>query len=168
MKNIVLTGFMGAGKNAIGKRLAQELNLKFVDTDDIIEKEKGITVSKIFKKFGEKYFRKLEKKVVKKVTQKKAQVISTGGGLILDQENVSNLTDNGVIICLWASPEVIRERTRRETHRPLLEGVSREKRIKELLDYRKPFYEKSADYIVDTSHLSVEEAVEKILKYLKR
>ncbi len=168
MKNVVLTGFMGTGKNAIGKRLVQELNLKFVDTDDIIEKKEGITISKIFKRFGEKYFRKLEKKVVKKITQGKDQVISTGGGVVLDQENISNLKKNGVIICLWASPGVIRERTEKEAHRPLLENVNREKRIKELLDYRKSFYEKSADYIIDTSHLTVEETVEKILKYLEK
>lgn len=167
MENIVLTGFMGTGKNAIGKRLAQELSLKFIDTDDIIEKKEGITISEIFEKFGEKHFRKLEKKVVKKVAQGKDQVISTGGGVVLDQENISSLGKNGVIICLWASPEMIRKRTEKETHRPLLEGVNREKRIEELLDYRKPFYGKSADYIVDTSHLSVEEVVEKILKYLK-
>ncbi|MBA7647470.1 Shikimate kinase 1 [subsurface metagenome] len=167
MKNIVLTGFMGVGKNAIGKRLAQELNLEFVDTDDIIVKEEGITISKIFKRFGEKYFRKLEKRVVKRIIQGENQVISTGGGVILDRENISNLKRNGVIVCLWASPEVIRERTEKEAHRPLLKNVNREKRIKELLDYRKPFYEKSADYIVDTSHLSVEKAVEKILKYLR-
>ena len=168
MKNIVLTGFMGAGKNATGKRLAQKLNLEFVNTDDIIEKKEGITIIQIFEKFGENHFRKLEKEVIKKVAQGKNRVISTGGGAVLAQENVSNLTDNGVIICLWASPEVIRKRTKRETHRPLLEGVSREERIKELLDYRKPFYEKSADYIIDTSHLTVEETIEKILKYLKR
>lgn len=167
MKNIVLTGFMATGKNAIGQRLAQELNLEFVNTDDIIEKKEGITITQIFEKFGEKHFRKLEKGVVRKVAQGTNRVISTGGGVVLDQENVSNLTENGVIICLWASPEVIRERTKEETHRPLLEGVSREDRIKELLDYRKPFYEKSADYIIDTSHLTIEETLEKILKYLK-
>jgi len=167
MENIVLTGFMGTGKNVIGKKLAQELGLKFVNSDDIIEKKKGIIISEIFEKFGEKHFRKLEKKVVKKVAQGKDQVISTGGGVVLDRENVSNLKKNGVIICLWASPEMIRERTEKETHRPLLEGVNREKRIEELLDYRKPFYKKSADYIIDTSHLSVEKVVEKILKYLK-
>ncbi|MBU4128907.1 shikimate kinase [bacterium] len=167
MKNIVLTGFMGVGKNAIGKKLAKELGLKFVNTDDIIEKKEGITITQIFEKFGEKHFRKLEKEIIKKVAQGKNQVISTGGGVVLDQENISNLTENGVIICLWASPEMIRERTEKETHRPLLEGVSREERIKELLDYRKPFYEKSADYIIDTSHLTVEETVEKILKCLR-
>ena len=167
MKNIVLTGFMGVGKNAIGKRLAQELNLEFVDTDDIIEKEEGITISEIFSRFGEKYFRKLEKRVVKRIIQGENQVISTGGGVILDRENISNLKRNGVIVCLWASPEVIRERTEKEAHRPLLKNVNREKRIKELLDYRKPFYEKSADYIIDTSHLTIEETVEKILKYLR-
>lgn len=167
MKNIVLTGFMGVGKNVIGKKLAKELGLKFVNTDDIIEKEEGITITQIFKKFGEKHFRELEKEVVKKVAQRKDQVISTGGGVVLDRENISNLKKNGVIIYLWASPEVIRERMKKETHRPLLEGVNREKRIEELLDYRKPFYKKSADYIVDTSHLTVEKIVEKILKYLR-
>jgi shikimate kinase len=168
MKNVVLTGFMAAGKNAVGRQLAQELSLEFVDTDNIIEKKEGITITHIFKKSGEEHFRKLEKKVIRKVAQGRNQVISTGGGVVLDQENISNLKKNGVIICLWASPEAIRDRTKKETHRPLLQGVNREKRIRELLDYRKPFYEKSADYIIDTSHLTVEEIVEKILKYLKR
>ncbi len=167
MKNIVLTGFMGAGKNAIGKRLAQELDLKFVDTDNIIEKEEGITITQIFKRFGEKHFRKLEKEVVKKVASGEDQVISTGGGVVLDQENISNLKKKGIIICLWASPEVIRKRTEKEAHRPLLEGGEGRRPIEELLDYRKPFYEKSADYIIDTSHLTMEEVVKKILKYLQ-
>lgn len=167
MKNVALTGFMGVGKNAIGKRLAQELNLEFVDTDDIIEKEEGITITQIFKRFGEKHFRKLEKEVIRKVAQGKDQVISTGGGVVLDRENISNLKKNGVIVCLWASPEVIRERMKKETHRPLLEGVNREKRIEELLDYRKPFYKKSADYIIDTSYFAVEKVVKKILEYLR-
>lgn len=167
MKNIVLTGFMGAGKNAIGQRLAQELNLKFVDTDDIIEKEEGTTISGIFSRFGEKHFRKLEKEVVKKVAQSGDQVISTGGGIILDQKNISHLKRNGVIICLWASPKVIRERTKKETHRPLLESVNVERKIEELLNYRKPLYKKSADYTIDTSQLTIKEAVKKILGYLK-
>lgn len=168
MKNIVLTGFMGTGKNAIGKRLAQELNLKFVDTDTIIEDEEGTTISEIFEKKGEEYFRKREKEVVKKVAQEESQVISTGGGVVLDEENVSHLRRNGFIICLWASPEVIEERTREETHRPLLEGEDRKKKIRELLAYRKTFYHKNADYMVDTSRLSVEEAVIKIQKQIKR
>ena len=168
MKNIVLTGFMGTGKNAIGKRLAQELNLKFVDTDTIIEKKEETTISEIFEKRGEEYFRRVEKEVVKEITQEENQVISTGGGVVLDEENVAHLRKNGFIICLWASPEVIEERTREETHRPLLEGEDRKKKIKELLVYRKSFYHKNADYMVDTSRLSVEEAVARIREQIKR
>jgi shikimate kinase len=168
MKNLILTGFMGTGKNAIGKRLAQVLHLEFVDTDDIIERQEGITISEIFERFGEKHFRKLEKKVIKKVARTQRQIIATGGGVVLDGENIRYLKENGIIVCLWASAEVIGQRTEKGSSRPLLETADRERTITELLEYRKPFYEKSADYIIDTSDLTVREAVEKITKIFEK
>ena len=97
-KNIILTGFMGSGKTAVGRILAEKLNVEFVDMDDLIEREQKMSISEIFSRFGEKRFRKLEKEVAGRVSQGKNQVIATGGGVVLSSENMANLKMDGIII----------------------------------------------------------------------
>jgi shikimate kinase len=162
MKNIVLTGFMGSGKSSVGVKLAEKLDMTVVDTDDEIEKESGTKISIIFSEKGETYFRQLEKDVVKKVSKRDDTVIITGGGVVLDKENIANLRKNGLIIFLHASPEVIYNRVKGESHRPLLQVKEPQKKIKELLDFRAEFYENN-DLMIDTSKLSVDEVVNKII-----
>ncbi len=165
--NIVLTGFMGVGKTAIGKKLSERLNMKYVDTDVMIKQNTGMTIPKIFKKFGEDHFRELETKAVKCVGMLDNFVISTGGGVVLREENMQELERNGVVVCLLASVEVILKRTSKTKNRPLLSGYEdAKKRIEELLEYRKPFYEK-ADFIVDTSELDTNTVVQKIIDFIK-
>lgn len=165
MKNIILTGFMGAGKSAVGKKLAERLSMEIIDTDDVIEQESGMKISDIFSQFGEDHFRKLEKMVVEEISTFNNHVIITGGGVVVNKENIENLRKNGIIVYLHTTPEVIYERVKSETHRPLLQAKDPMKKIKELLDYRAQFYANN-DIEVDTSNLSVDEVVEEIIKHL--
>ncbi len=158
MKNIVLVGFMGTGKSAIGRRLAKELKLKYVNTDEIIEEQERRPISEIFAKEGEPYFREIEKKVVREVSSMDGVVIATGGGVVLDSGNMENLAKCGVIICLNASPEVILERTKRYTLLNIPDPLAR---IKELLKERDPYYKK-ADFQVDTTDKRLEAVVKEI------
>ena len=163
MKNIVLLGFMGTGKTAIGKRVAERLEMEYLDVDNIIEKEAGMSISEIFSRFGEEHFRALESKMARKVSTYENKVISTGGGIVLRKENMDNLRQGSVLICLTARPEVILARTKKGHHRPLLEVDYPLTTIKELLAYRAPFYAQ-ADYSLDTSDLTIDQVVEEVIK----
>lgn len=165
-KNIVLIGFMGTGKSEVGKELAGRLGYRFVDTDELIEKREGISISEIFDKHGEPYFRKIENEIIEEVSRKERVVISTGGGAVIKQENRENLKRNGIMICLTASPEVINERTRNWGNRPLLKTDDPYKRIKKLLKEREPYYSE-ADITIDTSKLETSRVVDRILKEVK-
>jgi len=161
MKNIVLVGFMGTGKTVIARRLAEDTGMTYVSTDDLIETREGRTINSIFREDGEPYFRALEKEVVKEVAVKAGQVIDAGGGVVLDGENVDNLKKGGVVICLWAEPGTIYDRTREYGHRPLLNVDDPKGRIRDILEKRKPFYRK-ADFHIDTTDLAIDQAVERI------
>lgn len=149
MKNIVLFGFMGTGKSSVGKKLADDLGMKFVEMDGIIEEREKTTISDIFAKKGEPYFRLLERNLVKELSGLKGLVVSTGGGVVLDQENIKDFEREGILICLTAVPEEIFKRVKpacllkeRTEKRPLLDVGDPLKKIKELLDYRRPYYDK--------------------------
>lgn len=165
MKNIILVGFMGTGKTAVGKELAKKLKMKFIDIDDIIEKREGMGISDIFEQKGEPYFRDVEKKVAREVSKQSNLVIAAGGGVVINEENVKNLKSNGIMICLNASPDKILERTKRHTHRPLLNVPEPSKRVWELLAKRAQYYAR-ADYQIDTTNLTIDEVVQKILKII--
>lgn len=164
-KNIVLTGFMGAGKSTVGRRLANALKRNIVDTDDMIEADTGMEISEIFANHGEDYFRDIEEKVVAKASSLKNHIIVTGGGVVLREKNIQNLRRNGVIIYLHASPEAIYERVKNQSHRPLLQVKDPLGKIRELLEFRAPFYANN-DHVIDTSNLTVEEVVDEVLNYL--
>lgn len=164
--NIVLTGFMGAGKSTVGKLLARKMNLNLVDTDEEIEKKTGMSIPEIFEKFGEGKFREIEAEVVKEVSKLSKTIIVTGGGVVLKKENINELRKRGMVVYLHAEPEVVYSRIKEDKSRPLLQSGNPLKRIKELMEFRKPFY-KNYDIKVDTSDLSVEEVVDKIIKSVK-
>lgn len=166
MKNIVLTGFMGTGKTEVGRILSHRLGYPLVDADTEIEKEQGITITEIFKKYGEPKFREIESEMIKKLSEMKNVVISTGGGAVLRQENLDNLRKNGVIICLTASPETILKRTSNNNDRPLLQVENPLQKIKELLEFRRPYYEK-ADITINTEGKSPNEVAEEIIERIK-
>jgi shikimate kinase len=167
MKNIILIGFMGTGKTAVGKRLAASLGYRYMDTDVMIEERTGCTIADIFKNRGESFFREVESSVIQEIVRYKSSVISTGGGAAVDSNNLALLKENGLVICLKSSPEKIMERTeRKKDERPLLSKKEPLKEIKRLLEIREPYYEQ-ADWTVDTSKQSVAQVVAAIEKKLK-
>lgn len=146
MKNIILCGFMGAGKTVVGRELAKIMGCKFVDTDLLIENEQKIEIKAIFAARGEEYFRELEKEVCKKLGETKNSVISTGGGTLTFPENVEELKKSGKIVFLDASFETICERIGENTTRPLFRDLEK---AKALYNERKEKYLAAADYVVD-------------------
>lgn len=164
MPNIILLGFMGTGKTCVGKRLAERLKMEFLDMDDLIEEEEGRSISEIFERFGEAYFRDKESSICERVSRLDNYVIATGGGVVLREANIKNLRCNGILISLTATQEVIYERTSRSGKRPLLKENPRY-RIHKLLKAREPYYRK-ADWMLDTSSLSIDKVVDKIIEYI--
>ncbi|WP_449240706.1 shikimate kinase [Desulfoscipio gibsoniae] len=166
-KNIILIGFMGTGKSSLGRRLARRLGYKFVDTDSAIEEITGKTVEQIFRKDGEIRFRSEEKLLVRKLSGQSGLVVATGGGMVLEQENVDLLKQNGVLICLRAEPEVILKRVKNKKRRPLLSRGDLLENIIKLTKERESAYE-IADFSVDTSGLTFDEVLNQIRKFLQQ
>ncbi|MBI3592190.1 MAG: shikimate kinase [Nitrospirae bacterium] len=163
MKNIVLTGFMGTGKTEVGRILSQRLGYMLIDVDSEIEREQKLAITEIFRRFGEPEFRDMESDAIRRLSEMENLVISTGGGAVLRQENMDNLREKGVIVCLAASPETILKRTCSNNDRPLLQVDNPLQKIKELLDFRRPYYEK-ADIMVDTEEKTPLEVAEEIME----
>ncbi|MEZ4907746.1 MAG: shikimate kinase [Saprospiraceae bacterium] len=148
-KNIAMLGMMGTGKSTIGKNLAEKLNWEYIDTDRLIEAKEGITIKEIFDKYGEEHFRKLESDVLQSIFSKEKQVISTGGGIILNNENISMLKENCWNILLYGSPVNLAERTSTR-NRPLLEGKEKESEFQKIFDFRKNAYFRTADVLLSS------------------
>jgi shikimate kinase len=166
MKNIILIGFMGTGKTAVGRRLSMLLNMELIDVDTEIEKSQHMTINEIFRQFGEPRFREIETKMIQELSTRKDVIISTGGGAVLRQENMDILKRQGVIICLMALPETILKRTSHSSNRPLLKVEDPLVKIKELLHFRRPFYEK-ADIMIDTEGKTPLQIAEEIIKKIR-
>ena len=166
--NIALIGFMGTGKTVIGKALAKKLGKEFVELDSLIEQMAGKTIPEIFREDGEIAFRELEIEATKKVSQRINTIIACGGGLVLNKINIDRLRERGRIVYLTASLRVILKRTSNDAEeRPLLKVADPALTIRELLNFRKPFYERAADITVNTSRLNVDSAVAQIIERLK-
>ncbi|RBW70582.1 shikimate kinase [Bacillus taeanensis] len=163
MKAIYLTGFMGAGKTTIGKALSQALSIKGIDTDQYIEKKYGETIASIFAEQGEEAFRKYETEVLYDLPVENI-LITTGGGIILKEENRRFMKENGTVIYLHCDPEEILRRVADDESRPLLIG-DKEKQIKERLEARIAYY-LEADHVIDTTALTVDQVVKKIIDYI--
>ena len=165
--SIALIGFMGTGKTAAGKALAERLGKEFIELDALIELKAGKTIPEIFQQDGEIAFRGLEIGVTKEVSQRKNAVIACGGGVVLNKINIDRLKEECLIVYLTASPRVILKRTSGDENRPLLKTTERALRIRELLKFRKPFYERAADITINTSKLDITSVVEQIINKLK-
>lgn len=166
--SIALIGFMGTGKTAVGKALAERLGKEFIETDALIEAKAGRSIPEIFRRHGEIAFRELEIEVVKEIAGRDDAVIACGGGVVLNKINIDRLARKCVIVCLKASPAVIARRTSGGGgNRPLLAADDRMAQIKELSSYRRPFYQRAADLEINTSRLSVGAVVDTIIDKLK-
>ena len=142
------------------------LNMELIDVDTEIEKYQQMTINEIFRQFGEPRFREIETEMIQKLSERKDVIISTGGGAVLKQKNVDALRKQGVIICLMALPQTILKRTSHNSNRPLLKVEDPFEKIKELLNFRKPFYEK-ADILIDTEDKTPLQIAEEIINKIK-
>jgi len=167
IQNLALIGFMGSGKSAVGRCVAQMLGFEFLDTDQLIETQAGKSISEIFAQDGEPAFRGWERRVVEGLVGRKAFVISTGGGLPANPENLAGLKATALVICLWASPETLLRRVQGHTHRPLLNDPDPEKKIRDLLALREPFY-RQADVLINTELRSVREVAQHVVHEFHR
>jgi len=160
--NITLIGFMGAGKSSVGQLVASQLHFTFLDTDHVIEARAGKTISDIFAQDGEPAFRALEKKIVDELAARKKTVISTGGGLPANAENLASIKTHSLTVYLWASPEKIWERVRNQSHRPLLNDPDPLAKIRKLLADRDPFY-RQADILLNTEMRSAKDVAQQVI-----
>lgn len=162
MKTIVLIGMMGSGKTTIGKLLGEKLTLRSVDIDAIIEQNEKRTVSEIFQNEGEKYFRNIERETIKKNFMNKDLIISLGGGAFEDQLTQELLLKNSTVIYLKTSPNVILERIKNNTNRPLLKNQMTVEKIQSIILQRQKNYE-LANITILTDNKNTDKIVEEIL-----
>jgi len=165
--NIVLIGFMGTGKTTVGKRLAAKLGLTFTDMDDCIVERAGKSIPAIFADDGEPAFRTLERQVVVDLSARRGLVIATGGGVVLNPDNTRDLGASGLLVALTASPEIILERLRHDTGRPLLSSGDKGEKIRTLLAARQHLYNAIPEKI-DTDPLTSEAVVQRIMDLYAR
>lgn len=163
--NIILTGMPCCGKTTVAYKLSELLGLDVIDTDAEIVKNYG-AINDIFENYGEQAFRNLETEVVKSICNQSCVIISTGGGCVLREENVSLFKQSGKIVYLKTRLATLFNRVKCDTFRPLLNGCAEEK-MEKLFKERTPIYENSADIIVDTDGLTPEQIAETISKLLK-
>lgn len=162
IRNVALAGFMGVGKSSVGRLVAAELEFEFVDTDEVIESRTGVKIGEIFALHGEAVFRKFESDLVREMSGWSGKVISTGGGLVVNADNLASLKTHALVVCLWATPETILQRTKHQAHRPLLQSPDPLAKIRELLAARETAY-KQADVLVNTEQRSMREIATHVL-----
>src|SRR6188472_2210458 len=165
-RSLVLVGMMGAGKSSIGRKLAQRLNLPFVDADTEIEHAAGMSISEIFAKHGEPYFRAGETRVIARLLDGGPQVLATGGGAFMSADTRNAIRLKGVSVWLRATVDVLNRRIKRRGDRPLLKGTDPAETLRRLLDEREPVYA-MADLTVESRDVPHETIVDEILAGLR-
>ena len=166
--NIVLIGFMGSGKSSIGRLVAARLGFQFVDTDAVLVEREGREIAEIFAREGEARFRDLESAVLASLSARDRCVISTGGGVVLREENRALLHDLGFTVWLTASEDVIFQRVSRNTKRPLLQTANPRETVAQLLAARRPLYEAAAQFTIETTALAHAAAADAVIAEARR
>jgi len=167
--NIVLIGYRGTGKTAVGEKLAEKLNRRLVRTDELITEKAGMSIPEIVESQGWKAFRDMESEVAEEVGKMDNCIIDTGGGIILRKNNVKNLKRKGTLVLLKADVKTIVNRIKDDKERPSLTGSkSFTEEAEEVLKDRSKKYEEAADYVVDTSRLTVDKVADRIINYLEQ
>lgn len=168
--NVVLIGYRACGKSTVGKLLAEKLKFAFLDTDLMIEENAGMTIKKIVAGHGWDYFRAGEKEVIQKLAQKNECVIATGGGAVLDEENVALLKKTGVVVWLNASLADIIERLQEDANaedsRPKFSDYDLAEETAMVIRERLPLYRKTADFVLDTTGKSAAQVMEEIYQHV--
>jgi len=162
-KNLVLIGFMGSGKSAVGRLTAKALGFQFTDTDQIVVERTGRQISDIFESDGEASFRALETEAIESLAHLDRHVISTGGGAVLSDHNRQLLRALGFVVCLTASEDILFERVARNSKRPLLQTENPRATLSKLIQDRTALYQAAAHHTLDTSLLQQTAAVEALV-----
>jgi len=166
---IALIGFMGTGKTAIGRLLAEKLGKSFIEMDAEIEKKACKPVAAIFREDGEACFRKMEAQITIDISTQKSTVVACGGGIVLDKANIFRLKQEYVIVCLSAAPgDILKRISGEQGKRPLLDVADKGKRIRELLKTRRPLYEQAADITIETSGIDPPGVAQRIIDILSK
>lgn len=168
MRSVFLVGLMGAGKTTVGRLLAKQLKLQFVDADHEIEQRTGVPIPTIFEIEGESGFRLRESKVIQDLAKDEGIVLATGGGAVLDPSNRQALSEHGTVIYLAASPEILYERTRHDRGRPLLQVDDRLEKLKRLHAERDALYRETAHYIVEVGQSQAYQVAKKIVQWIQK
>jgi shikimate kinase len=166
-KTIVLVGMMGAGKTAVGRRLAARFGLPFVDADEEIETAAGCSIADIFARHGEAAFRDGERRVIKRLLKQPVCVLATGGGAFMDERVRQIIGESGISIWLKADLETLWHRVRRRGHRPLLNTENPKATLERLMQIRYPVYA-GADITVESDDSPMDETVERVVRSLER
>lgn len=164
-RHIILTGFMGTGKSTVSKILQNLTGKEEIDTDYYIEQTEGRKIKDIFAKEGEEAFRQMETAMIDELEDMEEGIVSCGGGMVLRDINVKKLKQVGTIVLLTATPETILNRVKGSTGRPLLNGNMNVEFIGELMEKRRPYYEKAAELIIPTDEMTPEEAARQIFEH---
>ena len=162
MRNIVLVGFMGSGKTTVGKLLATKTGMPLLDMDAMIVKRTGKSINEIFADEGEAHFRTLERTLVQELAATEGNIISTGGGIVLNPDNIADFEKTGLVVCLLADAETVLDRVKQDASRPLLAG-DKERKIVELLESRKHLYGAITHKIDTSGRLSPEPTAREII-----
>ncbi len=165
-KNIFLIGFMGSGKSSVCSRLADILDMKCAEMDEMIVEKAGMPITDIFDTFGEEYFRNMETDVLMDLKETCDTVVSCGGGCVLRRYNSDIMKMSGIVVYLTAAPETIYERVKDEDSRPILNGNMNVGYISSLMDERRPLYESAADITIDTDLKTIDEICDEIIRRL--
>lgn len=163
--NIALIGFRGTGKTTIAKLLAKKLDKKPISTDEEIVKKTKMSIPKFVKKYGWEKFREAESDVIERISNLDECVFDTGGGIVMRNENIINLRRNSLIVLLTADIKTITNRIKNSKKRPALTSKGYSDEIKDVISEREARYKRAADYTIDTSRLSPEEACDLIIHY---
>ena len=167
-KTIVMVGMMGAGKTAIGRSLAQRLNVAFLDSDAELEAAANMTVPEIFERDGEPFFRTKETQVIERLLDEKRCVLSTGGGAFLGEQNRKNISNKGVSIWLNADLELLWNRVRHKDTRPLLRTPNPKATLQNLYERRVPIYQLADMAVVSDERYSIEDMVDRVIDALSK
>jgi len=166
-KTVALVGMMGAGKSAVGKALAERLNVKFLDSDQEIEAASNLTIAEIFSRYGEAFFREKEAQIIERLLVDKPAILSTGGGAFMAEGNRKNMSDLGVSVWLNAKTDVLWERVKHKSTRPLLQTENPYKTLVELHNTRAPVYALADLHVTSDGDTEIPEMVDRVIEALK-
>ncbi|GKH33738.1 chorismate mutase [Muricomes sp. OA1] len=164
--NIVLIGFMGAGKSTVSDYLSTMFAMRIVEMDQVIADREEMSIPDIFATYGEEYFREQETKLLIELQNKKNTIISCGGGAALRAENVAEMKKNGRVVLLTASPETVYERVKDSDDRPVLKENNNVEFIADLMENRREKYEAAADIVIQTDNKTVLQVCEELITKL--